>query len=157
MAIIILSPTLFSGKVCEVCGAWHLSSETYRNNDKRCRACRDARSKVSADPKRREAVDAFDHALAVKRSLDKQTRQFDYSYRSRVPWAEGDSFTATEWRALCKEYGNRCLRCGYNLPLTADHVIPVSRGGSNTIDNIQPLCQPCNSLKGDRSIDYRPQ
>jgi 5-methylcytosine-specific restriction endonuclease McrA len=39
--------------------------------------------------------------------------------------------------------------------LTEDHVVPLSLGGSNDIDNIQPLCKSCNSSKRGRHIDYR--
>jgi len=39
----------------------------------------------------------------------------------------------------------------------ADHVLPVSKGGTSYISNIQPLCQPCNSGKKDKHIDYRPE
>jgi 5-methylcytosine-specific restriction endonuclease McrA len=67
----------------------------------------------------------------------------------------GGSFTAAEWKALCKKYGNRCLACGKKRKLTADHVIPVSKGGSSNISNIQPLCGPCNSSKRDKTLDYR--
>ncbi len=75
--------------------------------------------------------------------------------RARLAEAEG-SFTAKEFQNLCKEYKYKCLACGRSdLPLTADHVIPLSKGGSNEISNIQPLCQPCNSGKRDKTIDYR--
>jgi 5-methylcytosine-specific restriction endonuclease McrA len=67
----------------------------------------------------------------------------------------GGSFTVVEWRSLCKKYGNRCLSCGKRWNLTADHVIPVSKGGTSDIGNIQPLCGPCNSIKSDKSTDYR--
>jgi 5-methylcytosine-specific restriction endonuclease McrA len=36
------------------------------------------------------------------------------------------------------------LCCGEAKPLTVDHVVPVSKGGSNDISNIQPLCLECN-------------
>lgn len=65
------------------------------------------------------------------------------------------SFTLQEWRALCAYYDHRCLCCGERKPLTIDHVIPISKGGANTIDNIQPLCDYCNKSKQDKSIDYR--
>lgn len=67
----------------------------------------------------------------------------------------GGSFTASEWRKLCKRYDGRCLRCGEKTKLTADHVIPVSKGGSSNISNIQPLCLSCNSSKGNKTIDFR--
>lgn len=71
----------------------------------------------------------------------------------------GGSFTHTEWEALKASFGYACLRCGQVAPqitLTADHVIPLSRGGDSNISNIQPLCLSCNSSKGARSCaDYR--
>jgi 5-methylcytosine-specific restriction endonuclease McrA len=40
--------------------------------------------------------------------------------------------------------------------LTRDHVIPLGEpGASDAIDNIQPLCGPCNAWKGRRALDYR--
>jgi 5-methylcytosine-specific restriction endonuclease McrA len=65
------------------------------------------------------------------------------------------AFTAQEWEALCKKYHNKCLHCKRRRKLTADHVIPLLCGGSNNIGNIQPLCGPCNSSKGTKTIDYR--
>jgi hypothetical protein len=56
-------------------------------------------------------------------------------------------FTQAEWRALCAKYNHRCLCCGQKKPLTPDHVTPLSRGGSNSIENIQPLCLECNMKK----------
>jgi 5-methylcytosine-specific restriction endonuclease McrA len=70
-----------------------------------------------------------------------------------------NSFTAAEWKALKERYKHTCLRCGRREPeikLTADHIVPISRGGAGTIDNIQPLCRACNTAKHDNTIDYRP-
>lgn len=70
----------------------------------------------------------------------------------------GGSFSAQEWRNLKVLCNHACLCCGKSEPeikLTLDHVIPLSRGGSNTIDNIQPLCLTCNLKKGTKSTDYR--
>jgi len=65
------------------------------------------------------------------------------------------SFTQAEFIELCAKYGNICLCCKLPEKLTADHVIPVKHGGRNSIDNIQPLCQSCNSKKHTKSTDYR--
>jgi 5-methylcytosine-specific restriction endonuclease McrA len=70
------------------------------------------------------------------------------------------SFTTAEWRALLNKY-ERCPRClrrwedilplpGRKTVVTRDHIVPISRGGSNSIENIQPLCYACNSKKGQR-------
>lgn len=42
----------------------------------------------------------------------------------------------------------RCTVCGSRERLEFDHVIPVSMGGSNTVRNIQLLCESCNRSKG---------
>lgn len=60
--------------------------------------------------------------------------------------------------SICKRYDNICLCCKRSDKLlTIDHVIPISQGGSDTEDNIQPLCGSCNSSKGNHhTTDYRP-
>lgn len=64
-------------------------------------------------------------------------------------------FTGAQFLALCIAYGNLCLCCRKKRRLTPDHVIPLSKHGSNYISNIQPLCRPCNSKKHDKTTDYR--
>jgi len=68
-----------------------------------------------------------------------------------------ECFSLSEWDALCAKHGNKCLACGdTKAALEPDHVTPLERGGTNTIENIQPLCGSCNRRKGDRyRIDYR--
>ena len=40
-----------------------------------------------------------------------------------------------------------CTMCGSTRDLVADHVIPLSRGGTSTPDNLQVLCRTCNTRK----------
>lgn len=72
------------------------------------------------------------------------------------------NITLREWCAILQYNDNICLCCGIrgkytkSGKLTPDHVIPKSRGGSNSIDNIQPLCWPYNFAKRDKAIDFHP-
>lgn len=73
--------------------------------------------------------------------------------------------------SLLAKYGNICPDCGIKMrfdvyernqtrnggklsddTLTIDHIIPVSRGGKNTIDNFRLTCLKCNSKRGDGLI-----
>ncbi|WP_432008696.1 HNH endonuclease [Streptomyces bacillaris] len=47
--------------------------------------------------------------------------------------------------------GHACVRCGSTDRLALDHIFPWSLGGPDTPANLQTLCQPCNSRKGDRT------
>lgn len=70
----------------------------------------------------------------------------------------GGSFTKKEWLELKVKYNNTCPSCGKSEPeikLTADHIVPLSKGGSGYINNIQPLCIRCNSEKFVKTIYYK--
>ncbi|TMK39166.1 MAG: HNH endonuclease [Actinobacteria bacterium] len=53
-------------------------------------------------------------------------------------------------RAVFARDGWSCQYCGSGSNLTVDHVVPRSKGGSSTWDNIVASCAPCNRRKGDR-------
>ncbi len=45
--------------------------------------------------------------------------------------------------------GHKCLYCGSREDLTLDHVLPRSRGGKTSWQNLATACKRCNSKKGD--------
>ncbi len=66
--------------------------------------------------------------------------------------------TYGSWKRILEKYNGMCLCCKRKEPdvkITLDHIIPLSRGGKNTEENIQPLCTICNCKKFTKSIDYR--
>lgn len=75
--------------------------------------------------------------------------------RAAIYQAQG-SHTAEDILRL-KEAQKHCLGCGDKFsedkPSTVDHKIPLIRGGSNSVENLQLLCGPCNSSKGSKTND----
>ena len=80
--------------------------------------------------------------------------------RRRARLLEADGFyTKDDIFRMIDEQGGLCPACnadlanGYNV----DHVIPVSRGGSNYPDNLQLLCPTCNRSKSNKlPHEWRP-
>lgn len=72
----------------------------------------------------------------------------------------GGKFTAAEISSLYLKQLGKCAycRCSLNHKFHRDHIYPLSRGGSNGIENIQLLCESCNSAKGPKDpIDFAQQ
>ena len=88
-----------------------------------------------------------------RRANREKCRQYEHASRTRKA-ENGGSHTVEEWLALCAAYDGKCACCGAEEQ-TLDHIVPVLLGGSNDIENIQPLCRSCNSSKGAKELDYR--
>lgn len=81
--------------------------------------------------------------------------------------ARGERITATQWWALVRSVGKKCHYCGIITDCvwtartdprhtTKDHLVPLWRGGSDTIDNVVVSCFACNVDKGRMTADeYR--
>jgi len=68
-------------------------------------------------------------------------------------------FSLSEWEEKKKEFNYTCPACLKKEPaikLSIDHIYPLVLGGTNYINNIQPLCMPCNSRKNNKFIKYKP-
>ncbi len=61
------------------------------------------------------------------------------------------SGTIREWEKE-QELPKQCVYCGSMRDLTTDHLIPRSRGGDESADNVVLACQPCNASRGEKGI-----
>lgn len=62
------------------------------------------------------------------------------------PWPSRH-VSAADRDAIMKRDGHRCVVCAATEKLEIDHIIPVSRGGTSQIGNLQVLCRSCNRKK----------
>lgn len=149
----------FANGKCKVCHrehgrTWMLSNP--KKEAERKRRWEQNNQDKKAESNRRWAQANPDYQHRYQQANPDKVAANDNRRRTRKTQA-GGSYTPAEWKDLCNHYGNRCLRCKRTgVKLTADHIKPVSKGGTSNIENIQPLCSKCNSGKKDRHIDYRP-
>jgi 5-methylcytosine-specific restriction endonuclease McrA len=100
----------------------------------------EGRAYYARDPQRRQRqIDRSPNRNAVRRAMHERRR-------ARALEAPGD-YSFVEWLELVAAHGGRCAYCGTEAPLDADHRVPLSRGGANSIDNILPSCRSCNLRK----------
>ena len=68
-----------------------------------------------------------------------------------------NTLTAEEWLTILKQHNFKCVYCGkdlfdlFTIP-ERDHIIPISKGGDNTKENILPACRSCNAKKNAKIL-----
>jgi 5-methylcytosine-specific restriction endonuclease McrA len=78
---------------------------------------------------------------------DKVIRLLDYI---RLPYKKLMENRPTK-NLIMKRDGYKCLYCGATENLTLDHIMPQSRGGENSWENLVTCCGSCNVKKGNRT------
>ena len=97
--------------------------------------------------------------LRQRKILRNKKRAFKEKRREIRKLGNGGSHTFGDWQTLKAQYNWTCPACKRKeseIKLTEDHIIPISRGGSDNIENIQPLCGSCNSKKRTLIVKYAP-
>jgi len=94
----------------------------------------------------------------AKRYRDPEKKRVKNS-RTKVKMAlrargfDGDvgDLTPEQWKTILEIFDGRCAYCGEKIDeLTIDHIIPASKGGRHTVDNVVPACRFYNQSKKDR-------
>lgn len=146
-------------KRCPKCGIVKPSGVFFHSWNQRdglcgwCKECHAAAGRAArlANPRRAHELDRLFYVTPKGQKASMEARRARRARKQQAPGA----FTIAEFKALCRTVGDRCMCCNKQMPLVPDHVIALARGGSNDIDNIQPLCGPCNNRKGIQSWDFR--
>jgi len=135
---------------------------------KKCLKCgKNFKQKSPADPDYHKKYSKIWNKNNIEKVKAKGIRHYR-KYQQKVSWsrnkrnrlkrvAEGNH-TFKEWENLKKKFKYTCQRCGKTEPfnhnrfknLTEDHIIPLSKGGTDFINNIQPLCHSCNCKKSNK-------
>lgn len=85
----------------------------------------------------------------IRRS-DEKSRRLTLSFKEPLPSSIGKRKPIPKdvQRFVRERDGDECVLCGSTVKLHLDHIIPVSKGGGNQVENLRVLCQDCNLRKG---------
>lgn len=79
------------------------------------------------------------------------TFQVAYQYYDWVVQPTRQLLSREERQQIHQHYGNKCVYCGAPSE-EVDHVVPVSKGGTNEFSNLVASCRTCNRVKSDRTL-----
>lgn len=114
------------------------------------RATAKGHEKVRQDNERFRALHPT-YQLEWTRANPDKARVRTSKYRAKLFSAFG-SHTESEWQAIKTKQRDCCAQCARKAALEQDHIVPITRGGSDMAVNIQGLCRSCNARKSNAML-----
>lgn len=138
--------------VCSVCQGQKNKEYLERNRETILRKAKDW---YSNNKQRKKDYDKFSPKRKeyIKATLKQKSIAY-HNYKARKANQTdppGWELTKDFWDALVQKYDNRCCYCRQETKLTIEHVVPLSRGGKHSANNIAPACGSCNYSKSDKT------
>lgn len=109
-----------------------------------------ARAYIYLDDKKNAIKDldkAYSIDLNLKDSIDYLCEQENISFTYKQEETRSRNISTKVRDEVWNRAKGKCEECGSQINLEFDHIIPFSKGGSNTYRNIQLLCESCNRKK----------
>lgn len=96
---------------------------------------------------------ARDTRAAWRKSNPGAMRKYQERYMATKATCLDEPFSLTDVTDYLKRQNNRCYWCCVALGKNyhVDHIIPLSKGGSNGASNVRPACGPCNLTKHNKN------
>ena len=120
---------------------------------------REANRDKLAARQRQRLLDNPDEILATRKRYNANNPDYQFNYRQKNPdkvsdqvhrrraKKEGNGVFVITRKFMRNLYNSPCFACGASESITADHIIPIAKGGRHSEGNLQPLCGSCNSSK----------
>ena len=122
-----------------------------------CKGCtnKDNKSRIYPPEYRRECRKKYRNGTARFRE------SIACASKKAIKFGVTNTLVEAEWRSKVESLGFECQICGNtctlerNKPnsLSLEHVMPLSHGGENTIENVVPACLACNRMKGELTVE----
>lgn len=153
-------------KVCSKCKIGKNAEEKFRkDNSNICKKCKSLYQKKYRERNK-------EYLKKLKQAWRDNNPEYGIQWRQNNPHSVFNShslhklqttsvyipITLEEYNELFKSTDNKCFYCKEDLNKTnkrktLDHVIPLSRGGDHTIENLVPACISCNCRKGFKTLE----
>jgi len=103
-----------------------------------------------------DSIYNHDDLSLLKQRVDSEKNRIQYLKSHKKRRTDADTYTKNKKvrGSVFERDGKKCKACNSTKDLTLDHIIPVSKDGTNRISNLQILCRSCNSKKSNKHYEW---